>query len=99
MEKETGCGRHPEGLPVRGPRGPPSPPQAPELQKKLKGWRGKGERLWAELLERKEDSDPVSKADLHVSQVLLSHPERKVPPVTQLLRLRARLPGLGSRPH
>ena len=73
MEKETGLGRHPEGLPVRGPRGAPSPPQAPKVQKTLKGWRGKDERLWAELLKRKQDSD------LHLSQVLLSDPERKVP--------------------
>lgn len=90
MEKETGLGRHPEGLPVGGPRGAPSPPQAPKVQKTLKGWRGKDERLCAELLKRKQDSD------LHLSQVLLSDPERKVPPVTQLLSLQAPAPGTGQ---
>lgn len=80
----------PEGLPVGGPRGAPSPPQAPKVQKTLKGWRGKDERLCAELLKRKQGSD------LHLSQVLLSDPERKVPPLTQLLSLQAPAPGTGQ---
>ena len=51
----------------------PESSPGPQGAENAKGWRGKDERLWAELLKRKQDSD------LHLSQVLLSDPERKVP--------------------
>lgn len=62
-------------------------PRGAENAKGVERQRGKAV---AELLKRKEDSD------LHLSQALLSDPERKVPSVTQQLSLQAPAPGTGQ---